>query len=74
MDTRRWTTSRPSAARHLSKKTFVRVTKYPQAALDHALAECKADSTWQTVLQNDSGHALMIDQPEWTADLLLRTA
>ncbi len=58
----------------IPKKTFVRVPKYPQAALDRALAECKADSTWQTVVQNDSGHDVMIDQPEWTADLLLRTA
>ncbi len=54
------------------KKTFVRVPKYPQPALDRALAECKADSTWQTFVQAESGHDLMIDQPGWVADLLIR--
>ena len=58
----------------IPKKTFVRVPKYPQAALDRALAECKADSTWQTFVQSDSGHDVMIDQPEWAANLLLQAS
>lgn len=56
------------------KKTFVRIPKYPQTALDRAFAECKADNTWQTFVQNDSGHDVMIDQPEWLADILLNAA
>ncbi len=54
------------------KKTFVRIPKYPQAALDRAFAECKADGTWQTFVQRDSGHDVMIDQPEWLAELLVK--
>ena len=56
------------------KKTFVRLPRYPQAALDRALAECRADKSWQTYVQSDSGHDVMIDQPQWLADLLLQSS
>jgi hypothetical protein len=58
----------------ISKKIYVRVPNYPQAAFDRALAECKADKTWQTFVNDNSGHDLMIDQPEWLADLLLKVS
>jgi pimeloyl-ACP methyl ester carboxylesterase len=56
----------------IAKKTYIRAPKYPQAAFDKALAECKADSTWQTFVNETTGHDVMIDQPEWLADVLLK--
>ena len=35
------------AREKVAKKTYIRAPKYPQAAFDKALAECKADSTWK---------------------------
>jgi pimeloyl-ACP methyl ester carboxylesterase len=56
------------------KKTYVRVPKYPQSAFDRALAECQADQSWQTFINDKSGHDVMIDQPEWVADLIMKVA
>ena len=36
------------AREKIAKKTYIRAPKYPQAAFDKALAECKADKTWKT--------------------------
>jgi pimeloyl-ACP methyl ester carboxylesterase len=58
----------------IAKKTYIRAPKYPQAAFDKALAECKADKTWQTFVNDTSGHDVMIDQPEWLADILIKVA
>lgn len=58
----------------IAKKTYIRAPKYPQAAFDKALAECKADKTWQTFVNETSGHDVMIDQPEWLADVLLKVS
>ena len=56
------------------KKTFIRAPKYPQAAFDKALAECKADPTWTTYIAENSHHDVMIDQPEWLTDVLLKAS
>ena len=56
------------------KKTYVRVPKYPQPAFDRALAQCKSDSTWQTFVNDKSGHDVMIDDSEWVAQLILKVA
>ena len=58
----------------IAKKTYIRAPKYPQGAFDKALAECKADKTWQTFVNPDSGHDVMIDQPQWLADVLMKVA
>jgi pimeloyl-ACP methyl ester carboxylesterase len=58
----------------IARKTYIRAPKYPQAAFDKALAECKADQTWQTFVNETSGHDVMIDQPQWLADVLLKVA
>ncbi len=58
----------------IAKKTYIRAPKYPQAAFDKALAECKADNSWQTFVNDNTGHDVMIDQPEWLADLLLKVS
>jgi hypothetical protein len=58
----------------IAKKTFIRAPKYPQASFDRALAECRADKSWQTFVVEDSGHDVMIDKPEWLADILLKVS
>ncbi|HTC05857.1 MAG TPA: hypothetical protein VK749_20780 [Xanthobacteraceae bacterium] len=58
----------------IAKKAYIRAPKYPQAAFDKALAECKADPTWQTFVNDDTGHDVMIDQPQWLADVLLKVS
>jgi hypothetical protein len=62
------------ARERVAKKTYIRLPKYPMAALDNAFAECKADKSW-TVLENTtSGHAVMVMEPDWLADVLLKAA
>ena len=48
--------------------------KYADPAFDKALAECKADPTWQTFVNDDTGHDVMIDHPQWLADVLLKVS
>ena len=58
----------------IAKKTYIRAPKYPQAAFDKALADCNAGGGWQTFVNDNSGHDVMIDQPAWLADLLLKVS
>ncbi len=58
----------------VAKKTFIRAPKYPQAAFDRALAEARADKSWQTFVAEDTGHDVMVDRPEWLADLLMKVS
>jgi pimeloyl-ACP methyl ester carboxylesterase len=60
------------AREKVAKKTYIRLPKYPSAALDKASAECKADKSW-TVLENTtSSHAVMVAEPDWLTDVLLK--
>jgi len=48
--------------------------KFQLAALDKAAAECKSDNSW-TVLENTtSGHSVMISEPDWLTDVLVKAA
>jgi pimeloyl-ACP methyl ester carboxylesterase len=58
----------------IAKKLYIRVPKYPQPAFDRALAECRADKSWQTLVNETSGHDVMIDEPEWLAEVLLKAS
>jgi pimeloyl-ACP methyl ester carboxylesterase len=58
----------------VKKKTFIRAPKYAQAAFDKALAECRANASWQTFVNENTGHDVMIDQPEWLADIILKVS
>jgi hypothetical protein len=60
------------ALQKVKKKTFIRAPKYPQAMFDRALVECKADPSWTTYIAENSHHDVMIDQPEWLAEILLK--
>src|SRR5262245_10988066 len=61
------------AREKVGRKTYIRAPKYPQAAFDKALVECKADKTWQT-FETDAGHDVMVDKPEWLAGILLKVS
>jgi Alpha/beta hydrolase family len=60
------------AREKIAKKTYIRLPKFPMAALDKAVAECKSDKSW-TVLENTtSGHSVMITEPDWLTGVLLQ--
>jgi thioesterase domain-containing protein len=62
------------ARERVAKKTYIRLPKYPSAALDKASEECKTEKSW-TVLENTtSGHAVMVIEPDWLTDILLQAA
>ena len=57
----------------VGKKTFIRALRHPSAPFDKALAACKADKSWR-VFELDSGHDVMIDQPDRLVQILLDVA
>jgi pimeloyl-ACP methyl ester carboxylesterase len=61
------------ARERVAKKLYIRAPSFEQAAFDKAYAECKADPSWQTLV-TDAGHDVMIDAPEWLADILLKVS
>lgn len=58
----------------VKKKTYIRATRFQAPAFNKALAECRADPSWSTVENATSGHVIMIDEPEWLADVLMQAA
>ena len=62
------------ALEKVAKKTYIRAPRFPSPAFDKALAECKADKTWNTIENTTSGHVVMVDAPEWLADVLLQAS
>jgi hypothetical protein len=60
------------AMQKVAKKTFIRAPKYPQKMFDRAFTECKADPSWTTYVTENSHHDVMIDQPEWLADIMIK--
>jgi pimeloyl-ACP methyl ester carboxylesterase len=60
------------ALQKVAKKTYIRAPKYQNTGFDKALAECKADPTWTTYGIENSHHDVMIDQPEWLVEILLK--
>lgn len=61
------------ARERVAKKTFIRLPKYPLAALDKAFVECKADKSWTTIENTTSVHAVMVAEPEWLANTLMQS-
>jgi pimeloyl-ACP methyl ester carboxylesterase len=62
------------AREKIAKKTYIRAPKYPQPAFDKAYAECKADKSWQTFETTSAGHDVMVDDPQWLTEILLKVA
>ncbi len=61
------------AREKVAKKTYIRAPVYKQAAFDKAYAECKADPSWKT-FETKAGHDVMVDAPDWLADVLLQVS
>ena len=62
------------AREKVAKKTYIRAPRYPQPGFDKAYAECKADKTWQTFETTTTGHDIMVDDPPWLTDILLKVS
>src|SRR5438552_1699554 len=62
------------AREKVAKKTYIRAAKYPQPAFDKALAECKADKSWRTFETTAAGHDVMVDAPDWLAEVLVEVS
>jgi pimeloyl-ACP methyl ester carboxylesterase len=62
------------ARERVAKKTYIRAAAFGQLAFDRALAECKADRSWRTFEPTGTGHDVMVDAPEWLADVLLQAS
>jgi pimeloyl-ACP methyl ester carboxylesterase len=60
------------ALQKVSKKTYVRLPKFPQPAFDKALADCKSDKSWVTFELPDVGHMAMLDAPDRVSELILQ--
>jgi pimeloyl-ACP methyl ester carboxylesterase len=61
------------ARERLAKKTYIRAPKYPQPAFDTHYRTKKADPSWRTY-EAPCGHDVMVDMPEWLAEVLLEVA
>lgn len=61
------------AREKVKKKTYIRAKKFPFPPFDKALAECKSDKSWKT-FETDSFHIVMLDEPHWLADTLVKSA
>jgi hypothetical protein len=55
-------------------RAYIRASKYPQPAFDQALAECKADKSWRTFETTAAGHDVMVDAPDWLAEVLVEVS
>jgi hypothetical protein len=42
--------------------------------LNKAAGECKSDSSWSVLENTTSGHSVMIAEPEWLTDVLVKAA
>ena len=62
------------ALEKVTKKTYIRAPRFPNPALDKIFAACKADKTWNAIENATSGHCVMIDDPEWLTNQLLKAA
>ncbi len=62
------------AIEKVAKKTYIRAPRYAQKAFDKAYADCKADKTWQTFETTTAGHDIMVDEPDWLTEILLKVA
>jgi pimeloyl-ACP methyl ester carboxylesterase len=61
------------AREKIGKKTYIRALGYNNPAFNAALAKTKADSSWRTFELN-SGHDVMVDQPQQLVEILVQVA
>jgi hypothetical protein len=56
----------------VAKKAYIRATEFANPVFDKALAECKTDASW-TTFETASAHIVMLDEPEWLTDTLVKS-
>ena len=61
------------ARENVTKKTYIRALNFPSPAFDRALLECRTDQTWN-IFETNSYHIVMLDEPEWLAETLVKSA
>ena len=61
------------ARERIPKKAYIRASGYPNVSFDKAYARAKADRSWRTY-EVPCGHAVMIDEPDRLAEILLEVA
>jgi pimeloyl-ACP methyl ester carboxylesterase len=62
------------AREKVAKKTFIRLPMFKLASLDQAFEECKVDKSWTALENTTSGHAVMVNEPDWLTGVLLKAA
>ena len=62
------------AREKVARKTYIRAPNYPQPAFEQAFAECKADKSWRTFETTAAGHDVMVDAPDWLAEVLVEVS
>ena len=59
----------------IARKTFIRVPHYAQPAFDQgACRSARPTKAGTRIINQTSGHDVMVDQPEWLADVLIKAA
>jgi hypothetical protein len=62
------------AREKIAKKTFIRLPQFKLAPLDKAFEECKADKSWTVIEKTETGHNVMVNEPDWLTEVLLKAA
>lgn len=62
------------AREKVAKKTYIRLPMFASPAMDKAYAETKADKSWSVFENTTSGHMIMINEPDWLTEVLLKAA
>jgi hypothetical protein len=60
------------ARERVATKTYIRLPKFASPPLDKAFTECKADTSWKVLENTTSGHSVMVNEPDWLTEVLLR--
>jgi pimeloyl-ACP methyl ester carboxylesterase len=61
------------AYEQIPRKTYIRAMRYDNEGFDRAYAGVRGDAAWQTHAA-PCGHDVMVDQPDWLAEVLVKAA
>jgi hypothetical protein len=57
----------------IAKRTYIRAQGYPQPVFDKAYEKLKATPGWN-VYEVNCGHDVMVDEPQWLVDTLVKAS
>jgi hypothetical protein len=58
---------------HIPRKTYIRAKNYVNPGFDRAIDSVRGNASWKTY-EAPCGHDVMVDRPDWLADVLLAVA